>query len=189
MRKLVVAGMVCLVALSGTEREAYSMNLFGLHLGDRNSSDQVPPAPLSQQREQPQQPIMVQSGDAEIRLQQAEDQMRQLNGRIEEMSYQLCRCRRPSARRRPTTKFASRCWKEGWRHGCRTGSGRADQEERGRHVRHRSIRRCRQGDRDTPGCRCQPRCAGQHSRATACTARLDPVRPERPACRRQRQYE
>ncbi len=89
MRKLVVAGMVCLVALSGTEREAYSMNLFGFHLGDRNSSDQVPPAPLSQQREQPQQPIMVQSGDAEIRLQQAEDQMRQLNGRIEEMSYQL----------------------------------------------------------------------------------------------------
>jgi tol-pal system protein YbgF len=31
----------------------------------------------------------VQSGDAEIRIQQMEDQMRQLNGRIEEMSYQL----------------------------------------------------------------------------------------------------
>ncbi len=89
MRKLVVAGMVCLATLSGTERAAYSMNLFGLHLGNRNSSDQVPPAPLSQQQEQPQQPILVQSGDAEIRLQQAEDQMRQLNGRIEEMSYQL----------------------------------------------------------------------------------------------------
>ncbi len=33
--------------------------------------------------------VKVQGSDAEIRIQQLEDQMRQLNGRIEEMSYQL----------------------------------------------------------------------------------------------------
>jgi len=90
MRKLVVAGMLCLATLAGTEREAAALSLFGMHLGGRNPAEQqVPPAPLSQQSDEPQQPIMVQNGDAEIRLQQAEDQMRQLNGRIEEMSYQL----------------------------------------------------------------------------------------------------
>jgi len=89
MKKFVVAGMLGLATLVGTERDAFALNLFGLHLGERDRSEQVPPAPLSGQPEQTQRPIMVQSGDAEIRLQQAEDQMRQLNGRIEEMSYQL----------------------------------------------------------------------------------------------------
>ncbi|MET0749247.1 MAG: tol-pal system protein YbgF [Rhizobium sp.] len=89
MKKLVVAGMLCLATLAGTER-ANALSLFGLHLGDKHPSDQqTPPEPLSNQSDQPQQPILVQNGDAEIRLQQAEDQMRQLNGRIEEMSYQL----------------------------------------------------------------------------------------------------
>lgn len=89
MKKFVVAGMLGLATLVGTERDAFALNLFGLHLGERDRSEQVPPAPLSGQPKQTQRPIMVQSGDAEIRLQQAEDQMRQLNGRIEEMSYQL----------------------------------------------------------------------------------------------------
>jgi len=89
MKKFVVAGMLGLATLVGTERDAFALNLFGLHLGERDRSEQVPPAPLSGQPEQTQRPIMIQSGDAEIRLQQAEDQMRQLNGRIEEMSYQL----------------------------------------------------------------------------------------------------
>jgi tol-pal system protein YbgF len=90
MRKFALAGMLCVASLTATERGAYSMNLFGLHLGGRNGSVQdVPPAPLSQQQDDPQQPIMVQSSDSEVRLQQLEDQMRQLNGRVEEMSYQL----------------------------------------------------------------------------------------------------
>lgn len=89
MRKLAVAGMLCLATLVGTERDAYSMNLFGLHLGSRSEpAQEVPPAPMSQQQDS-QRPIMVQSSDAEVRLQQLEDQMRQLNGRVEEMSYQL----------------------------------------------------------------------------------------------------
>ncbi|PDT31847.1 tol-pal system protein YbgF [Rhizobium sp. L9] len=76
MKKLVVAGMLCLAAITGSERTAYSASFFGLHLGGR-SAEQQPPV------------VKVQSGDAEIRVQQLEEQMRQLNGRIEEMSFQL----------------------------------------------------------------------------------------------------
>jgi tol-pal system protein YbgF len=90
MRKLVVAGMLCLSALTCTGGEAFSMNLFGIHLGGRDNSFQaLPPAPLDQSDGQSRQPVMVQSSDAEVRLQQLEDTVRQLNGRVEEMSYQL----------------------------------------------------------------------------------------------------
>ncbi|MBX5158503.1 tol-pal system protein YbgF [Rhizobium sp. NZLR1b] len=78
MKKLVVAGMLCLAAVTGSERTAYSASLFGLHLGGRSAENQ--PAPPV---------IKVQSGDAEVRVQQLEEQLRQLNGRIEEMSFQL----------------------------------------------------------------------------------------------------
>ncbi|MFL5015942.1 MAG: tol-pal system protein YbgF, partial [Rhizobium sp.] len=79
MKKLVVAGMLCLAAVTGSERAAYSASFFGLHLGDRSAENQAAPPPV----------VKVQSGDAEIRVQQLEEQLRQLNGRIEEMSFQL----------------------------------------------------------------------------------------------------
>ncbi|MBY3073256.1 tol-pal system protein YbgF [Rhizobium laguerreae] len=78
MKKFVVAGMLCLAAVTGSERAAYSASFFGLHLGGRSAENQAPP-PV----------VKVQSGDAEVRVQQLEEQLRQLNGRIEEMSFQL----------------------------------------------------------------------------------------------------
>lgn len=90
MRKIVVAGVLCLSALTCTGQQASALNLFGLHLGGRDGSMQVsPPAPMDQSDGQPGQPVMVQNSDAEVRLQQLEDTVRQLNGRVEEMSYQL----------------------------------------------------------------------------------------------------
>ncbi|QWW67098.1 tol-pal system protein YbgF [Rhizobium sp. WYJ-E13] len=79
MKKLVVAGMLCLAAVTGSERAAYSASFFGLHIGGQSAQQSQPAAPV----------VEVQSSGAEIRIQQMEDQMRQLNGRIEEMSYQL----------------------------------------------------------------------------------------------------
>ncbi|TAT85325.1 tol-pal system protein YbgF [Rhizobium ruizarguesonis] len=78
MKKFVVAGMLCLAAVTGSERAAYSASFFGLHLGGRSAENQAAP-PV----------VKVQSGDAEVRVQQLEEQLRQLNGRIEEMSFQL----------------------------------------------------------------------------------------------------
>jgi tol-pal system protein YbgF len=92
MRKLVVAGMLCLAAVSGSGGQAFSMSLFGHHLGLRDDQQEPatpPPAPLNEQVSPNQSPVLVQSSDAEVRLQQLEDQMRQLNGRVEEMSFQL----------------------------------------------------------------------------------------------------
>jgi tol-pal system protein YbgF len=79
MKKLVVTGMLCLAAVGGSERAAYSASFFGLHLGGRSAESQPAPPPV----------VNVQGSGAEVRLQQMEEQMRQLNGRIEEMSYQL----------------------------------------------------------------------------------------------------
>ncbi|MBY4629627.1 tol-pal system protein YbgF [Rhizobium croatiense] len=79
MKKLVVAGMLCLAAVTGSERAAYSASFFGLHLGGRSAENQAAAPPV----------VKVQSGDAEVRVQQLEEQLRQLNGRIEEMSFQL----------------------------------------------------------------------------------------------------
>jgi tol-pal system protein YbgF len=79
MKKLVVAGMLCLAAVTGTERGAEAGSLFGLHFGRDANQNASPSAPV----------VNVQSGGAEVRIQQMEDQMRQLNGRIEEMSFQI----------------------------------------------------------------------------------------------------
>lgn len=79
MKKLVVAGMLCLAAVTGSERAAYSASFLGLHIGGQSAQQSQPAAPV----------VNVQSSGAEVRIQQMEDQMRQLNGRIEEMSYQL----------------------------------------------------------------------------------------------------
>ena len=91
MRKLVVASMLCLAAFAGSERDASALSLFGIHLGGRDASTQSAPNNAYQRQAQyGQAPVVnVQSSDAEVRLQRLEDQMRQLNGRVEEMSYQL----------------------------------------------------------------------------------------------------
>ena len=91
MRKLVVASMLCLAAIVGSERDASALSLFGMHLGGRDASAQAAPGNANQRQAQYRQApvINVQNSDAEMRLQQLEDQMRQLNGRVEEMSYQL----------------------------------------------------------------------------------------------------
>ena len=91
MRKLVVASMLCLAAIVGSERDASALSLFGMHLGGRDASAQAAPGNANQRQAQyGQAPVInVQNSDAEMRLQQLEDQMRQLNGRVEEMSYQL----------------------------------------------------------------------------------------------------
>lgn len=79
MKKLVVAGMLCLAAVTGTERAADAGSLFGLHFGRDANQPASQSAPV----------VNVQSSGAEVRIQQMEDQMRQLNGRIEEMSFQI----------------------------------------------------------------------------------------------------
>ncbi|APO69082.1 YbgF domain-containing protein [Rhizobium gallicum] len=79
MKKLVVAGLLCLAAVTGTERAAYSASFLGMNFGGKpaQSQTQTPPA------------VNVQSSSAEMRVQQLEEQLRQLNGRIEEMSFQI----------------------------------------------------------------------------------------------------
>ncbi len=79
MKKLVVAGLLCLAAVTGTERAAYSASFLGMNFGGKpaQSQTQTPPA------------VNVQSSGAEMRVQQLEEQLRQLNGRIEEMSFQI----------------------------------------------------------------------------------------------------
>ncbi|MGY5779044.1 tol-pal system protein YbgF [Rhizobium sp. LEGMi135b] len=90
MKKLVVASMLCLAAVMGSERDASALSLFGIHLGGRDASAQSTSGNSQRQAQYGQAPVInVQNSDAEVRLQQLEDQMRQLNGRVEEMSYQL----------------------------------------------------------------------------------------------------
>ncbi|MBB6483943.1 tol-pal system protein YbgF [Rhizobium lusitanum] len=91
MRKLVVASMLCLAAFAGSERDASALSLFGIHLGGRDASAQsAPNSEYQRQAQYNRAPVVkVQSSDAEVRLQRLEDQLRQLNGRVEEMSYQL----------------------------------------------------------------------------------------------------
>jgi tol-pal system protein YbgF len=80
MKKFVVAGMLCLATVAGVGQSAHAASLFGWHVGNKSSDRQPQEAPV----------INVQSaGGAEVRIQQLEDQLRQLNGRIEEMSFQL----------------------------------------------------------------------------------------------------
>lgn len=79
MKKYVVAGVLCLAAVTGTERAAYSASFLGLNLGGKPAQTQAQMPPV----------VNVQSSGTEMRVQQLEDQLRQLNGRIEEMSYQI----------------------------------------------------------------------------------------------------
>jgi tol-pal system protein YbgF len=79
MKKFVVAGMLCLATVAGAGQSAHATSLFGWHVGNKTSGQQQQQAPV----------INVQAGGAEVRIQQLEEQLRQLNGRIEEMSFQL----------------------------------------------------------------------------------------------------
>lgn len=76
MKKLVVAGMLGLAACTGLSGTAVSGPLFGW--GGSSSTVQTQQAPV----------VNVQANDT-YRVQQLEEQIRQLNGRIEEMSFQL----------------------------------------------------------------------------------------------------
>lgn len=76
MKKTVVAGMLGLAALAGLHAPAFSQPLFATR-----------GAPAAVGSSQPV--ILAQSGDASVRIQQLEEQIRQLNGRVEEMSFQL----------------------------------------------------------------------------------------------------
>ena len=76
MKKLVVAGMLGLAACTGLSGLAVSGPLFGAGGSFGTINSQQPPV------------VRVQANEA-YRVQQLEEQIRQLNGRIEEMSFQL----------------------------------------------------------------------------------------------------
>lgn len=78
MKKLVLAAMLGLMVAGGP---AGAFSLPELLPGGRQAPQQPDDS------EQPM--VLAQSGDASIRVQQLEEQIRQLNGRIEEMSFQL----------------------------------------------------------------------------------------------------
>ncbi|WP_312945719.1 tol-pal system protein YbgF [Agrobacterium sp.] len=80
MKKLVVAGMLGLAAFTGLSGIAVSAPLFGSgwSAGAVNSQS-ASQAPV----------VRVQQGSEAVRVQQLEEEIRQLNGRIEEMSFQL----------------------------------------------------------------------------------------------------
>ena len=80
MKKLVVAGVLGLAALMSLQGTAYSMLLLKPNMpAQTNAASATAGAPL----------VLVQSGDDASRIQQLEEQIRSLNGRIEEMSFQL----------------------------------------------------------------------------------------------------
>ena len=76
MKNIIVAGMLGLMAASGLQTAAHSAPLW------------AQPAPVK--AGESRLPIVrVQSGDALMQVQQLQEEIRSLNGRIEEMSYQL----------------------------------------------------------------------------------------------------
>ena len=79
MKKLVVAGVLGLAVLTGWQGPASSMSLFPL--------GPVRGAPATSRSNAPV--ILAQSGDATMRVQQLEEEIRTLNGRVEEQSFQL----------------------------------------------------------------------------------------------------
>lgn len=82
MKKLVLAAML---GLAATTSHASAFTLGNLFKNDTAKSDQA-----SQQRQQSRQPlVLAQSSGDSVRIQQLEETIRQLNGRVEEMSFQL----------------------------------------------------------------------------------------------------
>lgn len=81
MKKLVMAALLASATLAGTASNAAAFQLFpGLN---RNHEA---PAPRAEPRAEVQ---MAQATDPTMRVQQLEEEIRNLNGRIEEMSFQL----------------------------------------------------------------------------------------------------
>ncbi|THF53585.1 tol-pal system protein YbgF [Allorhizobium terrae] len=80
MKRLVVAGMVGLAALLGPQanESAMAFSLFG------HKAPQYTPT-----NSLPVQQVQQAASDNTVQIQQLEDEIRQLNGRIEDMSYQL----------------------------------------------------------------------------------------------------
>jgi tol-pal system protein YbgF len=79
MKKIVLAAMLGLAAMAGPAG-AFQLSLPKLFQGEQSAPQQ----PQAEER----QVILAQSNDA-VRVQQLQEEIRQLNGRIEEMSYQL----------------------------------------------------------------------------------------------------
>ena len=77
MKKIVLAAMLGLAAMAGPAGAFSLPKLF-------QSEQSAPQKPQAEER----QVILAQSNDA-VRNQQLQEEIRQLNGRIEEMSYQL----------------------------------------------------------------------------------------------------
>ncbi len=77
MNKLVMAGALTLLALSGCYTSVFATPLIAAE----------PKAMHVINKDRPV--ILAQSADAELRVQQLEEQLRQLNGRVEEMSFQI----------------------------------------------------------------------------------------------------
>ncbi len=79
MKRLVMAALLATASLAGLNGTASALQLFP-------SLNKSQPAPAASSR----QPVqLAQSADPSIRVQQLEEEIRSLNGRIEEMSYQL----------------------------------------------------------------------------------------------------
>lgn len=83
MKKIVLAAMLGLAAMAGPAG-AFQLSLPKLFQSEQSAPQQA------QTRQGPEQGevILAQSNDA-VRIQQLQEEVRQLNGRIEEMSYQL----------------------------------------------------------------------------------------------------
>lgn len=82
MKKLVLAAML---GLAATTSHASAFTLGNLFKNDAAKNEQA-----GQQKMQARQPlVLAQSSGDSVRIQQLEETIRQLNGRVEEMSFQL----------------------------------------------------------------------------------------------------
>lgn len=80
MNKLVMAALLATASLTGLSGGANAFQLFpNVSLGQKTAPEQSPKAELH----------MAQATDPTLRVQQLEEEIRALNGRIEEMSFQL----------------------------------------------------------------------------------------------------
>ncbi len=79
MKKIVLAAMLGLAAMAGPAG-AFSLSLPKLFQGEHSAPQQ----PQAEER-----PVILAQGNDAVRGQQLQEEIRQLNGRIEEMSYQL----------------------------------------------------------------------------------------------------
>lgn len=84
MKRLVMAGMLGLASLTGLQGTAHSTPLMGFQLFGHGESKSRPSATVENPRIQ-----LVQSADPTVRIQELQEEIRALTGRVEEMSFQL----------------------------------------------------------------------------------------------------